>query len=1115
MFRLYHSNDLDVLKELLLNEVRQNPPGVFGTEQILVQSQGMAHWLKLQLADGLGIAAQVEFPLPSAYVWKVFNTLKPELPERSHFEKQAMAWKLMRLLPQLKDEPECEALARYLKNDPHGIRCYELAHKIADVFDQYLVYRPDWLLGWEQGQDDIEGSDVTLHPWQPLVWRALVADSRALGNSLDHRARLTLSLEQLVSMNGDRLSALPDRLFVFGIAALPGSYWDVLNAISERIDVHFFLLNPCRNFWGDIVSDQQRARLLSRHPDSGEYLERGNPVLASWGALGKDFLTLVHETAADGRLQDIEAWVEQPRTSLLSHMQADILELEDGQIRAYTSEALKNSRFKKPVSPQDGSIRLISAHSPLREVQRLHDQLLHWFNEDDELKPRDVVVMVPDIDQYAPYIDAVFASASEDQRIPWAIADQSQTQENPLLDSVLGLMGLFDSRLQLTDVLDWLDVAAIRRRFAIEEPDLEQIRAWLENAGIRWGLDEQHREDLGFPVFGQNSWRKGLRQLLLGLMLPDDPRAHIGDDWPVYGIEGGASEMLGQLLALTDKLDEWRRFLSEPHSVSDWMNAIPHLIDDFYDPDLDEGVQLQRVRDALGRWQQELEDAAYDSDLTPQVVRSWFVENLGQQGGWQRFLAGPVNFCTLMPMRSIPFKAVCLLGMNDQDYPRQVTPVGFDLMVSGQARRGDRSRREDDRYLVLEALCSAQDKLYISYRGRDARENHELQPSVLVNELLDYLTDAYCLQGDEALPAKESRERLRHFLIEELPLQPFNRSVFEPDREHAVQSYHRLWAAVANADHSAKRETPFFSNTVALPDALNMHQVLWSDVKESLIRPAEFFLRRRLKLSPELWLNQSQNEETFVPDALENALIRQRWVTSALDPDVSHSEFIQREKALGHLPVNALADLHTDTLENELSGLLDAINHHVSGTPESGTLSLSLAGTELSAEYSQCYNKQLLAWRAGDVRGEHILRLWLDLVFAAAAQPGKIESAVIVGGKKKTEELMFNAPDQQSALAYIELCVNHYKDSWQAPQQSMPGLQWALAQASEDDYDTIIHKHAENEFSEINRLAMQRCYPELGHQLMSQWREEWQLKYDWIWTRPRLCLEQETGKGEE
>lgn len=1144
MFRLYHSNDLEVLKELLLREIRQNPPGVFDHEQILVQSQGMAHWLKLQLADGLGVAAQIDFPLPSAYVWKVFNTLKPELPERSHFEKQAMAWKLMRLLPELASQPEaeCAAIATYLNDDPHGLKLYELAHEIADVFDQYLVYRPDWLLAWERGENDIADTDVSAHPWQPMVWRALVADSERLNHSLDHRARLTLALSEIVNKHGERLSELPKRLFVFGIAALPGGYWDVLNAISDRIDVHFFLLNPCRNYWGDIVDDRQRARILKQSPQAAEYLERGNPVLASWGRLGRDFLTLVHETAAEGRLQDIEAYADVLPTdqtpTLLQRIQTDLLDLNDAQAEAYKPAALKHSKFKQAIANNDDSLRVIAAHSPLREVQRLHDQLLHWFTHNPELKPRDVVVMVPDIDQYAPYIDAVFASAPEKQRIPWAIADQSQVQENPLLDSVLGLLSLCDSRLQLTDVLDWLDVEAIRARFNIAEADLEMIRDWLERAGVRWGLDDEHRKTLGFPGFSQNSWRKGLRQLLLGLMLPDSEDQHWQDDWPVFGVEGNASELLGNLLSLIDIITKWQAFLSQPHAVSDWMLAIAQMIDDMYAPDLEEGVQLQRVRDAVMRWQEQLNDADFNADLSPQVVRSWFNENLAQQGGWQRFLAGPVNFCTLMPMRSIPFKAVCLLGMNDQDYPRPVTPVGFDLMVTGKARRGDRSRREDDRYLVLEALCSAQKHFYISYRGRDARENHELQPSVLINELLDYVGDAYCLEGDEKLPAKQSRKQLRQWLIEELPLQPFNRRTFSPSstedsnnlsNPRGIVGFHKLWSSVANAAFSDSEVQPFYQSPLPLPEEFSLEQVLWADVKSALLKPADFFLRRRLRLSPELYFKDSNNEEIFSPDNLENALLRARWVEdqlvhSAITPTDNTHTFTEREQALGHLPVNGLGHLQAESFTSELSELVMRLkdlhvnpNQAVSICADT-SLKLQCDITlndgqvlhcQISDELTQCYGQQLVHWRAGDIRGQHLLEAWLDLVFVAAAKPGEINSALVIGRDKTKgtlQEFEFNAPSRSEALAYIARCIQYYRDAWQAPQPILPGLLWSLSQASEDKIEKLMFAAAENEFSEFNRTAMHLCHPDLAQTLIQGELDDWREDYQWLWALPQHCL---------
>lgn len=264
MLYMYHSNDLDVLKALVARTVQSSPVDVFTAEAFLVQSQGMAHWLKLQLADELGVAANLDFPLPSSFVWRVFNLLKPELPQRSHFDKSIMAWKLTRLLPSLCEQPQCAAIRHYLEQDEQGIKCYQLAQKIADVFDQYLVYRPDWLLAWEKGQDHLDDVDVTTQPWQPYVWRALLADGLEHQHSLDHRARLLAQLPQLIREHPERLVTLPKRLFVFGIAALPGSYWQVLEAISSHIDVHFYLLNPCRNYWGDLLSDKQRLRILQK-----------------------------------------------------------------------------------------------------------------------------------------------------------------------------------------------------------------------------------------------------------------------------------------------------------------------------------------------------------------------------------------------------------------------------------------------------------------------------------------------------------------------------------------------------------------------------------------------------------------------------------------------------------------------------------------------------------------------------------------------------------------------------------------------------------------------------------------------------------------------------------
>ncbi|TVV44030.1 exodeoxyribonuclease V subunit gamma [Thalassolituus sp. C2-1] len=1141
MFRLYHSNDLEILKGILVHQMQESPVGPFGQEAILVQSQGMSHWLKLQLADSLGIAAQVDFPLPSSFVWQVFNRLKPELPERSHFDKQIMAWKLVRLLPQLALKEGCEAIAHYLQNDADGVKCYQLAQTIADVFDQYLVYRPDWLLSWELGEDEVADTQVSAHPWQPLVWRALVADSARLGHSLDHRARLLQELEQLVQAHPERLADLPKRLFVFGIAALPGSYWQVLQAISPVIEVHFFLLNPCKNFWGDIVSERQKMRILRDNPNVETLLDSGNPLLASWGRLGRDFLTLVHETAEqyEGRIQDVDAYLErevEPESqTLLAHLQQDILTLTDRQQGAFSKDAQLHSRFKQGIAADDGSVRLISAHSPLREVQRLYDQILHWLDNDPDLKPRDIVVMVPDIDQYAPYIDAVFASSrarteqGDEYRIPWAIADQSMAQEDPLIDSFLSLLGLGDSRLLITEVQDWLDVAAIRSRFNIREDDLPALRDWLAQAQIRWGLNSEQRQQLGLPAFEQNSWRKGLRQLLLGYLTPDSRQDFMGD-FPVAATEGNEGELLGHLMAFIDVLEHWQRlFAAGPRHVADWSASLLRLLDDLYLADSIEQNSLQRIRDAVQRWQEELTLAGFNGELSAPVVRSWFNEQLGQQGGWQRFLAGPVNFCTLMPMRSIPFKAVCLLGMNDEDYPRRVTPVGFDLMVAGRSRRGDRSRREDDRYLFLEAVCSAQDYLYISYRGHDVRENAELQPSVLVAELRDYLCDGFALEQDLDLPHQQSRQQMLNWLLEELPLQPYNRQAFAADdllKRH-VRSYQQVWADVA-AEQGAGHESEsdhFFSQPLAIPADIDTSVVAWEDVKQALADPLKYFVTRRLKASFDVYWQQHETEEPFALNGLDLYQLKDDWLQLAMaDIQHGHAEelsdelaFTRRQQALGQLPVNALGKVWSDDLIDYSRPLAQKIVELSEFRMEVKALSVALENCTVQGELQQAFVRHeadqcgyLLYHRVGDIYGKHLLQAWLDALLVAAASPGSISHVCLLGlskdkGNTWLRQIQLGLPAPDTALALIKQAVDWYWQCWCKPIAHLPDTLWSLIQAQEfigekhaDDTDAqadAMQKEITNlvqrEFGELASPYLQRCLPDFVAQLQSQSPDQW------------------------
>lgn len=445
------------------------------------------------------------------------------------------------------------------------------------------------------------------------------------------------------------------------------------------------------------------------------------------GKLGRDYIYLLSDLESS---QELDAFVDVTPDNLLHNIQSDILELENRAVAGVNIEEFSRSDNKRPLDPLDSSITFHVCHSPQREVEVLHDRLLAMLEEDPTLTPRDIIVMVADIDSYSPFIQAVFGSAPADRYLPYAISDRRARQSHPVLEAFISLLSLPDSRFVSEDVLALLDVPVLAARFDITEEGLRYLRQWVNESGIRWGIDDDNVRELELPATGQHTWRFGLTRMLLGYAM-ESAQGEWQSVLPYDESSGLIAELVGHLASLLMQLNIWRRGLAQERPLEEWLPVCRDMLNAFFLPDAETEAAMTLIEQ---QWQAIIAEglgAQYGDAVPLSLLRDELAQRLDQERISQRFLAGPVNICTLMPMRSIPFKVVCLLGMNDGVYPRQLAPLGFDLM-SQKPKRGDRSRRDDDRYLFLEALISAQQKLYISYIGRSIQDNSERFPSVLV-----------------------------------------------------------------------------------------------------------------------------------------------------------------------------------------------------------------------------------------------------------------------------------------------------------------------------------------------------------------------------------------------
>ncbi|WDR36137.1 exodeoxyribonuclease V subunit gamma [Pseudomonas serboccidentalis] len=892
-FMVVQSNSLDELRSLVVSVMRRYPLAPLENEIALVQSNGIAQWLKLALAEdpeeddlgGCGIAAAIDVQLPGSFMWQLYRMVlgRDEIPATSLLDKAPLTWRLMRLLPQVIDRPHFEPLQRFLTHDTDLRKRYQLSERLADLFDQYQVYRADWLEDWAEGRHqlrNVRGEVKPLPPvscWQAELWRALLEDVGEQGMAQSRAGVHQRFIERINSLD-QAPAGLPSRVIVFGISSLPAQVLEALAGLARFSQVLLCVHNPCRHHWADIVADkdllrhqykrQSRKTGMPAVLDPDALHQHAHPLLAAWGKQGRDYINLLDSyddpnsyraAFRDGR---IDLFSENQPQNLLNQLQDDILELRP----------LNETREHWPAVDleHDESIRFHIAHSAQREVEILHDQLLARFSANPDLRPRDVIVMVPDVDSYAPHIRAVFGQLDRhDPRfIPFTLADQGQRGRDPLLIAVEHLLKLPDSRFPVSEILDLLDVPALRARFGVEERDLPTLHRWIEGAGVRWGMNAEQRAGLGLPdELEQNSWHFGLRRMLLGYAVGSS-NACAGIE-PYDEIGGLDAALIGPLVALLDALELAHRELTQAAQPKVWGLRLQILMQLFFKASNEHDdyllTQLEELRET---WLQTCESVGLIDELPLTVVREAWLAGLDQGRLSQRFLAGAVNFCTLMPMRAIPFKLVCLLGMNDGDYPRAQPPLDFDLMGSDY-RPGDRSRREDDRYLLLEALLSARDQLYISWVGRSIRDNSERPASVLIGQLRDHLASGWRMLDE--------RKDLLGAMTEEHPLQPFSSRYFHEGDQ--LFSYAREWQ-VLHQSHARQHEAELLAPHVQ-EEPLSL-----ALLQDFLRNPVRHFFTQRLKVYFEAAEAPLADEEPFVLDALQRYTLSDSLLEAALrQPD--------------------------------------------------------------------------------------------------------------------------------------------------------------------------------------------------------------------------------------
>lgn len=1056
-FRIIQSNQLNSLADCLIEDfatsAKQRHPLAPCT--LVVPSLGMQKWLSYQLAKSLDIAASVDYVLPASLIWRIVNLLLPEqakaeslyTKERMHLALYKLlsdtdaAWLSGELAPKVRaflginQAPPEEAKMR----DDVLLKRYRFAGWAADLFDQYLIYRPDWMMHWRgvesQSPDDTISKASTSQPWQPLLWKELV---KAMDQAPD---RAMLQQQALLRLTSGEVpydlikDALGTHLTLFGISALPPAQLAFFAALSHHLQIDFYLSNPCRQLWTDIVSPKHRSTIAAKshgsdtQVDISDYYSIGHPLLGSLGRSGRDFIDQLF--VLNDNFDPTDAFVEPCGTDLLHRLQGDILDLN-------LPTAAEGTRL----DPKDQSIRMASCYGPMREVEALHDWIIHCLHLQPELTPEDVVVMVPNIDTYRPYIEAVFGLNSGTPTVPYSISDHQREAGADVVDALKMLLKLPESRLGASEIDALLEVPAIQRAFNLKATDVARIIGLIEESGVRWGADKEHWHAVGAQPVALEldypySWAYGLERIMLSYCLGEINTEFAGIE-PFAGPISPTDPAAVGLFRLIKQLLHYKDELSKPHSAKEWAPILHRLPADFFELADTETFALNRYHSETSRLGSLATELGLDETLPLSLVCEMLNLDADIFSNQHRYLIGGVTFCTLMPMRNIPFKIVALIGMNEGDFPRSPTKLSFDLMETYH-RKGDRDIRSESFYMFLEAVLSARDRLYISWCGLDARNNQTLPPSVMLTLLQNTLKRCY---GDPTP------------LLIQHPLQPFSGKY---GQEEPWFTYAAHWVLTDAKEQDASVHTTDLPSqqTASSPDTNNVHAL--KDLLNFYAEPARAYLQQQHHLYQPPKPTILTDEEPIDLDGLGSYKLVNAGIELMFEPD---GIALWRKKAEKdqNVPQGVLGNMILAELEGRLTGYQKFVLGENGETPTKINIDLKCSGFRILGELDGILPKQRVELLAGTASAKHWLPFWINHLVLCAV--GNDVPSLL---KDKVKTLVLQAVPEAEALEMLA----DYLDVRQLYLNADVGTQPPLLIASSYAWSSNFHKFGANETSEI------------------------------------------------
>ncbi len=1014
--------------------MRLEPPGPFESTEVVVNSWPTSCWLGEQLAIVNGINACVQFPFPGSYFRKlVRKILGIEHDKKDPWRAHRLVWPLLELLPDFLERKEASTLLDWFSRKQNQLdqvnkENWQLARCIADAFDDYTIYRPDFINQSLENKshsfnsrEDFKGSQS----WQPLLFKLLAHKIGIEPFSIQANKAV-----ELLRNGGGYLNQVPNKLRFFGLSSLAPIQIELLQALSGQVEIQIFLLTPCPDLWKRCEKRRKQLGEDWSLPPDGNWLMQLPRIEATLGRMGAEFQQLLEGTGETlfGKWKEGDLFAAPANIANQSGRSPSLLEqIQQNLITTKPSQEMT-------LTEEDNSLLFLACPGQRRQIQLVRDQILQWLAIDPTLEPRDVLIMTPQVDQLAPIFSSVFNDVnSTDIDIPWRITDSNISDTPGLIQAVLKLLAIAGDRLNASNLENLLTNPAMRAKYAIDSQELAELSRTLQQTGFTWGIDK--RERCGDEIHTLN-WC--LDRWLLGLIMPNTPGLELNGAAPFHsGLEDSKIVKWWKILhRITTDLE----ILRLPHIGKEWIELLRKLIDDLSDSGNDWYWERECLISALEDWKERLGECKLKIEVN--VVTNILKENLSTKGGRYGHRSGAITLSSLEPMRAIPYRVIVLMGLDSDIFPRLKERPGFHLLENKRLL-GDPRSSDQDRYVLLEALMSSRQHLLISWNSRNEHNGEKCQPPPPIQQWLSLLET-------------ELGEQILKGIVKEAPLNPLDRSNFQgrgkkfPSSCDKRQLETRVWL-----DKSLKLKSNALAHQIFWPKLVKnqSEEISYDELQHWLIAPQLTWLKQ-YEIRPKEWIDPLISLEGLklnerIRDRLISSLfeeVRDKLSKEQADYNYSPSKvnWIDRLKGQGIMPPKSAEIIETEILEKRWHSLQQQLLSN-------GNLRLASVNNKGLATRALFSGNTSITFQPGVITSNCVMKAWLKHLYICSSSSTSNNSIIISRNPYKAKmneyivSLEWKSLSTLEATKYIiklkDIAAHGYLNCWPIP----PKSGWELA----------------------------------------------------------------------